>query len=263
MRPLILIADDSPAIQKVLKIAVARLDVTLEYANNFAECQKFLADKRPQLIFFDSALPGYHNINELQSMLNLCGNPSLVLLVGSYENFDEGVLSGLQNKSQIMRKPFAAEDLLKVIHPHLTQGSKAQLSAASSAVPPLPSTSPNKGRLAFDHEATETSKNPVMKELDVLLAEQVAEKMAKKIDASGPLAAGHLAALTDRNAAAQISAAELHNFLESHVKFQLPALVKAAVEEYCKNHYKEIAREVIAAELKRLSDERTRLLSQS
>lgn len=41
---------------------------------------------------------------------------------------------------------------------------------------------------------------------------------------------------------------------------ELPALVKKAVEDYCERHFKSLAKEVIAAELRRLADEKARHL---
>lgn len=41
---------------------------------------------------------------------------------------------------------------------------------------------------------------------------------------------------------------------------QLPGLVRQAVEDYCERHFKSIAREIIATELRRLADEKARHL---
>jgi hypothetical protein len=48
--------------------------------------------------------------------------------------------------------------------------------------------------------------------------------------------------------------------LVKRLEAQLPALVREAVEAYCERHFKSLAREVIAAELRRLADDKARHL---
>jgi CheY-like chemotaxis protein len=48
--------------------------------------------------------------------------------------------------------------------------------------------------------------------------------------------------------------------LVRRLEAQLPALVREAVEAYCERHFKSLAREVIAAELRRLADDKARHL---
>lgn len=48
--------------------------------------------------------------------------------------------------------------------------------------------------------------------------------------------------------------------LESTVSKLLPALVREMLEDYCERHFKSLARDVIATELRRLADEKARHL---
>lgn len=54
--------------------------------------------------------------------------------------------------------------------------------------------------------------------------------------------------------------AQMRAELLSQLGTELPALVRDAVEAYCERHFKSLAREVIAAELRRLADEKARHL---
>jgi hypothetical protein len=48
--------------------------------------------------------------------------------------------------------------------------------------------------------------------------------------------------------------------VEAFVRDELPALVDRAVERYCVEHFKGVAREVLTAELRRLAEEKARYL---
>jgi hypothetical protein len=48
--------------------------------------------------------------------------------------------------------------------------------------------------------------------------------------------------------------------MESLVRDELPVLVDRAVERYCAEHFRGIAREVLTAELRRLAEEKARYL---
>lgn len=56
------------------------------------------------------------------------------------------------------------------------------------------------------------------------------------------------------------SNANVPDVSSSSLQAQLPALVREAVEAYCERHFKSLAREIIAAELRRLADEKARQL---
>jgi hypothetical protein len=48
--------------------------------------------------------------------------------------------------------------------------------------------------------------------------------------------------------------------VETFVRDELPSLVDRAVERYCADHFKTIARDVLTAELRRLAEEKARYL---
>lgn len=47
---------------------------------------------------------------------------------------------------------------------------------------------------------------------------------------------------------------------EQFLQDDAPVIVRKIVEDYCQNHFTPLAREVITTELRRLAEERTRLL---
>ncbi len=53
---------------------------------------------------------------------------------------------------------------------------------------------------------------------------------------------------------------DLTEELQEAIKKKLPDIIRHIVEEYCAHHFNAIAREIITAEIRRLSEEKTRQL---
>lgn len=54
---------------------------------------------------------------------------------------------------------------------------------------------------------------------------------------------------------------ELKNKLEDFLRGEAPVVVRKAVEKYCEAHFAQLARDVLTSELRRLAEEKSRLLS--
>lgn len=71
---------------------------------------------------------------------------------------------------------------------------------------------------------------------------------------------GKTAEVTSEGSGLRPSAPAIAAAVEDFLRKELPALVDRAVERYCNEHFKGIAREVLTAELRRLAEEKARYL---
>jgi CheY-like chemotaxis protein len=114
-----------------------------------------------------------------------------------------------------------------------------------ATIPPQPQIEPDrKGRPAFDLNSQELPVTPSP-------TSHLREQPAKVVDRSPPLAdqQGSSSRVTGMSAA-----------VEAFVLNELPPLVDRAVERYCIEHFKHVAREALTAELRRLAEEKARFL---
>lgn len=112
-------------------------------------------------------------------------------------------------------------------------------------VPPQPQTEPDrKGRPAFELNSQELPKTPSV-------TSPLREQVSKVVDRAPPIAEQQV----NQSRVSGMSAA-----VEAFVLNELPPLVDRAVERYCLEHFKHVAREALTAELRRLAEEKARFL---
>lgn len=121
MKRRVLVADDSATIQKVIRIAFAKIDVEVAAAASIFETSTDVQRQRPDLIIADAGLPGNKGPQDFVKLATAAAAP-IVMLVGSYETIDEGALrsAGL---NRILRKPFDVQDLLSLCREILEPGA--------------------------------------------------------------------------------------------------------------------------------------------
>lgn len=119
---------------------------------------------------------------------------------------------------------------------------------SNSDVPPVPEVEPSrKGRPAFDLGANHFEQSNSA-QLSPIEETQRSEAKEQK-----PFAAP--SGQSSRSQVTGMSAA-----VEAFVLNELPPLVDRAVERYCIEHFKQVAREALTAELRRLAEEKARFL---
>jgi DNA-binding response OmpR family regulator len=119
-------------------------------------------------------------------------------------------------------------------------------------MPPTPEVEPaRKGRPAFDSKSGLDS--PLAKAFPAAPKSSFPEERTDQLSpgAKQAAASSHQQPMTQ----AGLSAA-----VEAFVRDELPTLVDRAVERYCAEHFKGVAREVLTAELRRLAEEKARYL---
>ena len=118
----ILVADDSPAIQKIASSILAGNDLqVIAVANGVAAIKKYDSEN-PAVVLADVSMPGkdgYEVCNHIKSSNNK--SKTLVLLVvGEMEQFDEDQMKQV-HADGIVRKPFNVRELFDTVHGHLAK----------------------------------------------------------------------------------------------------------------------------------------------
>jgi CheY-like chemotaxis protein len=235
-----LVADDSSPIQKVIKIAFSRYPVEIFVASSLSEVLRDGSKIRPDLLIIDASLPGIASVVDINRVLDQLGKPPTIALLGSFESIAVNDLLTLE-RSQILRKPFDTAQLVSLasgfVPTLLNQNAVFDLGPPST---PLASEPEKKGLPAFTLEevAPQVPPPPV--------------KVETKIEippAPRPIAPP------------VVETIETIESIEEMVSNQdIKKMVREAVDEFCRANLKNILREVISAELKKLADEKSRHL---
>jgi CheY-like chemotaxis protein len=293
----ILVADDSSTIQKVIKIGLANLPNEIRSVSSLMEATKFAQPGQFDLIIAGAGLPGVSAASDFKKLSEQAGSVPLIILMGSYDAVREPELraAGIQ---MIMKKPFPPGDLTRMVqdlvgdrepkgtaspannapnqwdlpkfsspapdHASIARsipeaipenmpfGSVSAFDlgagpgASGSSAPPVPEVEPaRKGRPAFDLGANDVP--PAVSN-----SAMFSEGQPPQAD---ELRRPSVASQSSRNQVSGMSAA-----VEAFVLNELPPLVDRAVERYCIEHFKHVAREALTAELRRLAEEKARFL---
>jgi CheY-like chemotaxis protein len=108
----ILVAD-SATIQKVVKIVFSRHDHDVVGVASLMEAAAEASRGAFDLVIVDAALPGVKNPADVARLVQTCGAPPAIILVGSYEMVDETAFAAV-GLTRTVRKPFEAQELLSM-----------------------------------------------------------------------------------------------------------------------------------------------------
>lgn len=295
----ILVADDSATIQKVIRIGLAAVPSDIKAAGSYVEALKVIEQGTLDLIIADAGLPGVSIAGDFKKLSERAGQIPIIILMGSYEAVRESDLRAV-GLTHIIKKPFPPSELPQLVQnltgfpqrvstqapktaPTTTEqdqgftvpilpiegraiGKEATVMRqstssaglplfplgdddAASGPPPTPEVEPaRKGRPAFEAPS-----------LDAVAGRSALpttpQSPGMQPAASSVARAGQPQVPVMPNTNAGLSAA-----VEAFVRDELPALVDRAVERYCVENFKSVAREVLTAELRRLAEEKARYL---
>lgn len=111
--PLVLTADDSAAIQRVVQVSLTPCAIDVISADNLAAALDKTATQQIDLIIADAELNGVTALPELLR-LTADGKIPLILLLSSYSNIDKSTLTEL-GFQQVLQKPFDSRELLQLV----------------------------------------------------------------------------------------------------------------------------------------------------
>jgi CheY-like chemotaxis protein len=128
MRRRILLADDSVTIQKVIELTFLDEDYEVRAVSNGDEAVSALPEVSPDFVIADVHMPGANGYEVCRRAKHLRPDVPVLLLVGTFEPFDEGQARNAGADS-FLKKPFDSQELLQRVE---------ELLAAKAAPPPAP-----------------------------------------------------------------------------------------------------------------------------
>jgi CheY-like chemotaxis protein len=111
------VADDSVTIQKVIGLAFSDTDTAIESVTRGEEALDAVRTFRPDIVLADVCMPGINGY-EICSLVKKSPDLSripVVLLVGTFEKFDEAAADRVQYDARLT-KPFDTAELVNVVH---------------------------------------------------------------------------------------------------------------------------------------------------
>lgn len=125
----ILLADDSVTIQKVIELTFMDEDFQVRAVSNGDEAISALSDFRPDFVITDVHMPGANGYDVCRRAKQLFPNIPVLLLVGTFEPFDEAQARSAGSDS-FLKKPFDSQELLQRV--------QDLLAASGPAAPAMP-----------------------------------------------------------------------------------------------------------------------------
>jgi CheY-like chemotaxis protein len=137
MRRRILLADDSVTIQKVIELTFLDEDYEVKAVSNGDEALAVLAQVDPDFVIADVHMPGANGYEVCRRVKELKQNVPVLLLVGTFEPFDEGQSRSVGADS-FLKKPFDSQELLQRVEELLSSRAAAAPAAAAFSAPVSP-----------------------------------------------------------------------------------------------------------------------------
>lgn len=112
MKRRILLADDSVTIQKVIELTFMDEDYEVRAVSNGDDAVKLLPEMKPDFVIADVHMPGANGYEVCRRSKALNPDVPVLLLVGTFEPFDEGQARAAGADSHL-KKPFDSQELLQ------------------------------------------------------------------------------------------------------------------------------------------------------
>ncbi|HEX4962324.1 MAG TPA: response regulator [Thermoanaerobaculia bacterium] len=147
MKRRILLADDSVTIQKVIELTFMDEDFEVRAVSNGDEAVALLSEVKPDFVIADVHMPGANGYEVCRRSKQLRLGVPVLLLVGTFEPFDENEARAAGADS-FLKKPFDSQELLQRVQELLATAAPpaAQAAPASPSTPtlefPLPARMP-------------------------------------------------------------------------------------------------------------------------
>ncbi|HEV7505365.1 MAG TPA: response regulator [Thermoanaerobaculia bacterium] len=132
MKRRILLADDSVTIQKVIELTFMDEDFEVRAVSNGDEALALLPEVKPDFVIADVHMPGANGYEVCRRSKQLRISVPVLLLVGTFEPFDENEARAAGADS-FLKKPFDSQELLQRVQELL-----APMAQTAAAVPPPP-----------------------------------------------------------------------------------------------------------------------------
>src|SRR4051812_2948697 len=137
MKRRILLADDSVTIQKVIELTFMDEDFEVRAVSNGDEALALLPEVKPDFVIADVHMPGANGYEVCRKSKQLRGSVPVLLLVGTFEPFDENEARSAGADS-FLKKPFDSQELLQRVQELLAPLAQAPQAPAAEVAPPSP-----------------------------------------------------------------------------------------------------------------------------
>ncbi|MFL6258597.1 MAG: response regulator transcription factor [Thermoanaerobaculia bacterium] len=134
MKRRILLADDSVTIQKVIELTFMDEDYEVRAVSNGDEAVKLLPELKPDFVIADVHMPGANGYEVCRRSKQLHPDVPVLLLVGTFEPFDEGQARAAGADSHL-KKPFDSQELLQRVDELIAARPAAAPAAAAGPTP--------------------------------------------------------------------------------------------------------------------------------
>lgn len=136
MSKTILLADDSVTIQKVIELTFMDQDCEVVAVSTGDDAVKQLDEMTPDLVIADVHMPGANGYEVARQSKELHPGVPVLLLVGTFEPFDEAEMAASGADSHL-KKPFDSQELLQLVE-RLMESAEAAAPATSAEPAPGP-----------------------------------------------------------------------------------------------------------------------------
>lgn len=139
MKRVILLADDSPTIQRLVSQTFAGAEFDVVCVSNGDAAVKRFEELRPDLVLADIYMPGKngYEVCALVKKHPVLGGTPVVLLAGAFDAYDEETASQVGAATHIT-KPFEPQALVNLVVSLLPKGSTRSRAPVAPAVPVVP-----------------------------------------------------------------------------------------------------------------------------
>jgi len=134
MKRRILLADDSVTIQKVIELTFMDEDYEVRAVSNGDEALAILPEANPDFVIADVHMPGANGYEVCRRSKELRPEIPVLLLVGTFEPFDEGQARAAGADS-FLKKPFDSQELLQRVEELLAAKAAPPAATAAAAQP--------------------------------------------------------------------------------------------------------------------------------
>ncbi|HMB54261.1 MAG TPA: response regulator [Thermoanaerobaculia bacterium] len=134
MSKTILLADDSVTIQKVIELTFMDEDYEVIAAGDGDEALDKLEQVSPDVVIADVHMPGASGFDVAKRSKQLHPGAPVLLLVGTFEPFDDADYKG-SGADSFLKKPFDSQELLQRVTQLLADGPSESPAAAPAAAP--------------------------------------------------------------------------------------------------------------------------------
>jgi len=135
----ILLADDSVTIQKVIELTFMDEDFEVSAVSNGDEAVRLLPGLQPEFVIADVHMPGANGYEVCRRSKALYPQVPVLLLVGTFEPFDEGQ-SRSAGADAFLKKPFDSQELLQKVQALLAESGQSASAAPPAPAPAIPET---------------------------------------------------------------------------------------------------------------------------